>query len=110
MIKAIELTFLNDFKFEVTFSDGVSKRFDFSDRLETEMGSFLKDLSLFRSGRIDHRGRAIIWEKDGEVVFDSCMDALRYFDADESKEWEGYDDSLGLIERIKIANSRKIAS
>ena len=110
MIKAIDLKFLNEFKFEITFSDGVSKRFDFSHILETQMGSNLKDLSVFRNGKIDHRGRAISWEKNGEVVFDSCMDALRYFEPDESKEWEGFDDQIGLLERMKIADSRRIAS
>jgi hypothetical protein len=74
------------------------------------MGTQLKDQNFFRTGKIVHGGRSISWEKGDQVICDFCMDAARYFWDDESKEWEGYDDTIDLSERIRIAESKKIAS
>lgn len=110
MIRAIDLKFLKDYKLEVTFSDGATKIFDYAGFLDSEMGQKLKDQDFFRMGKIGRGGRDINWEKNGEVVYDNCVDAMRYFWDDDSKEWEGFDDSIGLNERIKITDSKRMAS
>jgi len=110
MIRAIGLSFLNDYKIEILFSDSVSKIFDYSQFLQTEMGKKLRDFTFFRTGKLGRGGRDIFWEENGEIVFDNCMDSMRYFWDDESKEWEGFTDSIGLAERIEITLAKKMAS
>jgi hypothetical protein len=111
MIKIASANYLKDYKIEVSFSDGATKIFDYAQIFGFKgITEKFRDLFFFKSFKIQDNGFSIGWEENGEIIFDNCPTAMRYYWKDESNEWDGFDDSVGLQERKKIANSRKIAS
>jgi len=111
MIHILNANYISDFKLEVSFSDRTIKIFDYAQITGFEgVTKKLEDLTFFKSFKIAEDGSSIGWEENGEIIFDYCPTSMRYYWQDESNEWEGFDDSVGLQERKKIAISRKMAS
>jgi len=111
MIQIVNANHTSEYKLEVSFSDGTSKIFNYAQITGFEgVTKKLEDLTFFKSFKIEEDGSSIGWEENGKIIYDNCPTSMRYYWQDESNEWEGFDDSVGLQERKKIANSSKIAA
>jgi hypothetical protein len=106
MIRIIEIKYLGAHKLALTFSDSVTKVYNFDGLISFEnMANSLKDNHYFEQVKIYEDGRGIFWPNG----FDCCPDWLRYYATDESNEWAEYDDSFELQDRIKLTENKIFA-
>jgi hypothetical protein len=106
MISITKIQYLGEHKLALTFSDGVTKSYNFDKLISYEnWAKPLEEKHFFEQVKIYEDGRGIFWPNE----YDCCPDWLRYYALDEKEEWIGYDDSFELKDRIKLIENKLFA-
>ena len=58
---------IDNYQLIVTFTNGIKKLFNCKDKLQSKQYSALKDISLFKSVKIDSQGYAISWTDEIDI-------------------------------------------
>lgn len=103
LIKIIQILHVKDYILEMSFSDGCTKQFDFSELITfSGITEPLKKIEYFKSVKIIADGRAFGWDNN----YDCCADWARYYAKDLYSEWIEFDDSISLGQRMKITRQK----
>lgn len=103
MITIAKVKHVEGYILEISFDDDCVKQFDFSKLISfTGMAEPLKNPEYFKTAEIISDGRAFGWENG----YDCCADWARYFAKDLADEWNGFDDTIDLKQRIKITQQK----
>jgi len=76
MIKVVVVKALDDYRLDVTFSDGVKGLINLKDRLFGPVFEPLKDPELFKQATIDEFG-AICWPNGADLAPDALYQTLK---------------------------------
>ncbi len=71
MIRILKATVIEDYKIEISFSDGAKGVADLSSLVKSELFGKLSDKEAFSRFRIVREGRALSWDEDLELCSDS---------------------------------------
>jgi len=63
-----EAKYLHDYLIWVRFNDGIEGEIDLSDELEGEIFEPLKDISLFKSFKVDLELGTIVWQNGADLA------------------------------------------
>ena len=63
-----EAKYLHDYVIWLRFNNGIEGEIDLSDELEGEVFGPLKDLSIFKSFRVDPDLQTIVWENGADLA------------------------------------------
>ncbi|MEW6686126.1 MAG: DUF2442 domain-containing protein [Candidatus Edwardsbacteria bacterium] len=63
-----EAKYLHDYLIWVRFNDGIEGEIDLSDELDGEVFGPLKDISLFKSFKVDSELGTIVWQNGADLA------------------------------------------
>ena len=72
-----DVKYLRDYVIWVSFNDGASGEVDLSAELDGEVFGPLKDPGLFKTARVDHFLRTVVWDNDADLAPEFLYDQLR---------------------------------
>lgn len=61
-----DVKYLEDYKLNLTFENGISKLVDLQPHLEGEIFKPLKDISYFQEVKVNHDIDTIVWSNDAD--------------------------------------------
>jgi len=67
--RVVEVRYIEDFRLELTFADGLQAELDFADRVMDRGGVFtpLEDVTFFRQVRVDPEAGTLVWPNDVDL-------------------------------------------
>ena len=77
ILHVTDVKYLHDYTVYVRFNDGVAGEVDLSAELEGEVFGSLKDISLFKSVKVDSLMQTIIWDNGADLAPEFLYDHLR---------------------------------
>jgi len=105
LIKITNIRHVKDYILDVAFDDSCVKQFDFQQLVKFEgIAEPLKNVEYFKTVKILNDGRSFGWENN----YDCCADWARYFATDLNNEWNEFDESVPLKQRMKIAEKKML--
>jgi hypothetical protein len=105
LIKITDIKHIQNYILEIAFDDGCIKRFDFAELFDFKgIQAALQNPENFVRVKVSEDRRRIYWNNE----YDCCVDWLRYFAKDADNEWDGFDDTIDLKQRMKIAKQHML--
>jgi len=102
-IQILEVRHIKNHILEIRFDDGCVKQYDFLQILDFRgVAEALKSIDFFKTVQIVENGRSLAWENG----YDACADWARYYAQDLTDEWKGIEESVGLKQRMAIAQQK----